>query len=99
VLETKAWLLSLFPEFSEHDAIIPAISASGEDLQLSPELRKLFPYSIECKRTEGLAKDYAFMEQAEKNAGTHTPLVIMRSNNKEALVMIKLKDFSKLVGI
>ena len=88
VLEVKAWILNLFPEFSDHDVIVPATSAAGEDLQLSPELRKLFDYSIECKRTEGLAKDYAFMEQATKNAGTHTPIVIMRSNNKEALVMM-----------
>lgn len=99
VLEVKQWLLEQFPEFNDHDVIIPATSASGEDLQLSPELRKLFQYSIECKRQEGLSKVYSFMEQCEANAGTNTPLVIMRSNHKEALVVMKLTDFSKLVGI
>ena len=88
--------MNLYPEFSEHDVIIPTGSANGEDLLLSPELRKMFPFSIECKRQEGLAKVYGFMEQAEKNCGENIPLVIMRSNNKDALVVIKLKDFGDL---
>ena len=99
VLEVKAWLHKMFPEFNDHDVIIPATSASGDDLLLSPELRAVFPYSVECKRQEGLAKVYGFMEQATKNCNTHTPLVIMRSNHKEALVVMKLTDFEKLVGI
>lgn len=79
--------------------IVPTGSANGEDLVISPELRKMFPYSIECKRTEGLAQDYKFMEQAEANCNSHTPIVIMRSNHKKALVMLRLEDFEKLIGI
>lgn len=99
VLEVKAWLHKVFPEFNDHDVIIPATSASGDDLVLSPELRVVFPFSVECKRQEGLSKVYSFMEQAEKNCNSHTPLVIMRSNHKEALVVLKLTDFEKLVGL
>jgi hypothetical protein len=98
VLEVKAWLHRVFPEFNDHDVIVPATSAAGEDVVISPELRKIFPYSIECKRTEGLAQDYKFMDQATKNCGDHTPIVIMRSNHREALVMMKLTDFEKLIG-
>lgn len=98
VLEVKAWIHKMFPEFTDHDVIVPATSAGGEDLLISPELRELFPYSIECKRTEGLAQDYKFMKQAEDNCKGHTPIVIMRSNHKEALVMMKLSDFEKLIG-
>jgi hypothetical protein len=96
-LEVKAWLHAQFPEFPDHDVIVPASSANGEDLIIGPELRKVFPYSIECKRTEGLAQDYKFMEQARDNADKHTPIVIMRSNHKEALVMMYLKDWEKLL--
>ena len=99
VLEVKAWLLNLFPEFSETDIIVPTTSQPGEDLKFSKEFRKVFPYSLEMKRQERLGPIYKFMEQAEKNAGVHTPLVICRSNHQEAMVIMKLKDFSKLVGI
>lgn len=98
VLEVKAWLHSVFPEFTDHDVIVPATSAGGEDVVISPELRAIFPYSIECKRTEGLAQDYKYMDQASNNSLGHTPIVIMRSNHREALVLIKLKDFEKLIG-
>jgi hypothetical protein len=97
VLEVKEWLHKIFPEFKDDDIIIPATSQPGEDIKLSPALRKLFPFSIECKRQEGLGKVYSFMEQAQSNAGTNTPIVIMRSNHKEALVVISLKDFEKLL--
>lgn len=98
VLEVKAWLHKMFPEFVDHDVIVPATSAGGEDLILSPEIREIFPFSIECKRTEGLAQDYKFMEQASNNCKGHTPIVIMRSNHKPALVMMYLEDFEKLIG-
>jgi hypothetical protein len=98
VLEVKEWILKVFPEFQEHDVIVPTSSAPGEDLKLSPGLRKIFPFSIECKRQEKLGPIYTFMDQASKNAGTNTPLVICRSNHEEALVIIKLKDFTNLVG-
>ena len=98
VLEIKEWLHKKFPEFTDHDVIVPATSASGDDLHLSPALRKLFPYSIECKRQEGLGKVYSFMDQASNNAGEYTPIVMCRSNHKEALVIIKLTDFGKVIG-
>lgn len=99
VIEVKTWLHKLFPQFTDHDIVIPATSRPGEDLLLSPEVRKVFPYSIECKRTEGLAQDYKFMEQAISNCGDNIPIVIMRSNRKEALVQMRLSDFEKLIGI
>jgi hypothetical protein len=97
VLEVKSWLHQMFPEFNDHDVVVPSTSAPGEDIKLSPELRELFPYSVECKRTEGLAQDYKFMDQAISNCNGYTPLVIMRSNRREALVMMRLTDFEKLL--
>lgn len=77
---------------------MPSVSAPGEDIILSPELRAMFPFSIEAKRQEGLGKIYKFVEQASSNAGNYTPVVICRSNRKESLVILKLTDFEKLIG-
>jgi hypothetical protein len=98
VIEIKQWIHKMFPEFTDHDVIIPATSAPGEDLLLSNQLRQVFPFSVECKRTEGLAQDYKFIEQSKKNAGTNMPIVMMRSNRKPTLVMMYLTDFEKLIG-
>jgi hypothetical protein len=97
VLEVKAWLHRMFPEFKDHDVIVPATSAGGEDIRLSPELRSMFPYSIECKRTEGFGNIYKAMDQAVSNCNGHTPVVILRSNHREALVVMRLDDWEKLV--
>jgi ADP-heptose:LPS heptosyltransferase len=98
VVEVKAWLHKMFPEFADGDVIVPTTSQPGMDLKLSPAIAEIFPYAIECKRTEGLAQDYRFMEQAKANAENLTPIVIMRSNHKTALVMLYLTDFEKLIG-
>ena len=88
----------MFPEFTDHDIVVPTTSQPGMDLRLSDEFSKIFPYAVECKRTEGLAQDYRFMEQSRDNAEGLTPIVIMRSNHKDALVMMYLTDFEKLIG-
>jgi hypothetical protein len=97
VLEIKEWIHKQFPEFEDEDIIVPATSQPGEDIKLSPALREMFPFSIECKRQEGLSKIYGFMEQCQNNSGEHIPLVVMRSNHKETLVVMKLTDFEKLL--
>lgn len=97
VLEVKAWLHKIFTDLGDNDIIVPATSASGADLVFSPKTANLFPYAVECKRTEGLAQDYKFMEQAVNNSNGLTPIVIMRSNHKDALVMMRLEDFEKLI--
>lgn len=98
VVETKAWLHKMFPEFADGDVIVPTTSQPGMDVKLSPALQAIFPYAIECKRTEGLAQDYKFMEQAAANAEGLTPVVIMRSNHRKAMVMMYLDDWEKLIG-
>ena len=98
VLEVKQWLHNIFPQLVDHDIIVPAASASGADLVLSPECQKVFPFAVECKRQEGLSKVYAFVDQAKQNANGLMPVVIARSNRKEAIVILTLTDFEKLIG-
>lgn len=95
VLEIKEWLHRTFPWTVDHDVIVPATSAGGEDLVLSPQLRAVFPYSLEMKRQEGLSKIYDFMKQAQNNSKGHTPIVICRSNRQPPLVIMTLEDWSK----
>ena len=74
-----------------------SMGSGGVDVILSPKAQAAFPYSVECKAQEGFAKVYDAFNQAGENAykGT-TPAVVLKSNNKEPLVVISLETFMNL---
>lgn len=98
VVEVKQWLHRVFPWTTDHDVIVPATSASGADLVLSPQLTAVFPYSLEMKRQEGFSNVYRAFQQSQNNAHSGTdPIVIIRSNHQPALVVVSLSTFERLV--
>ena len=72
-------ILESFPSLEADDVRSTSMGAGGEDVQLSPAARRLFPYSVECKSVEKLNVWGAY-EQAEANSGEHEPLLIMKKN-------------------
>lgn len=99
VLEVKAWLHSVFPWTVDHDIIVPATSAPGEDLVFSPQMQAVFPYSLEMKRQEGFANIYAAYDQSAKNTRPGLrPIVILRSNHRPALVTMSLETFREIIN-
>ena len=89
-------ILESFPSLEADDVRSTSMGAGGEDVQLSPAARKLFPYSVECKSVEKLNVWGAY-EQAEANSGEHEPLLIMKKNRKKPLVVIDAEAFVKLL--
>lgn len=74
-----------------------SMGSGGVDVILSPKAQKAFPYSVECKAQEGFAKVYEAFNQAGENAYKDTaPAVVLKSNNKEPLVVISLETFMNL---
>jgi len=58
---------------------------------------KLPPYSIECKRRKSIAV-YEWWEQAVKSAGEKLrPVLMIRADRKETLVVMSLEEFCRLV--
>jgi hypothetical protein len=72
-----------------------SMGAGGEDVMLSPAARKKFPYQVECKSLASIAV-YKYLKQATGH-GKHTPLLIMRQNRSEPIVIMWAEDFFKLV--
>lgn len=71
--------------------------ANGTDILLSPLARKSFPFGVECKNIAAFA-GYRFLEQAEANTGKGSkPLVVIKANRKEPVVVLKLSDFMELL--
>ena len=71
------------------------MGAGGEDVQLSPAARKLFPYSIECKNLAKIAV-FNYYEQAIGH-GNYEPLVVIKQNRSRPLAVVDLEHFMELV--
>jgi len=75
-----------------------SMGAGGEDLIMSRAARDKFPYSIECKNVEKLNVWSAY-DQAAENCGHYTPIVVMKKNGRQPLVVIDAVEFVVLQEI
>ena len=72
-----------------------SMGAGGEDLMLSSQARKVFPYSVECKNQESLNVWKAY-EQAQSNSGVYQPLLVIKKNRKQPLIVVDAEYFVEL---
>lgn len=94
--DVKRALLGVHPDLQEDDIQSRSMGAGGEDLMLSPLARKYIPFSFECKRQE-VFKVSEWFKQTKENAGDYMPALVMKRNNEDALVVLKLDDFIKVI--
>ncbi|RTL05383.1 hypothetical protein EKK58_08275 [Candidatus Dependentiae bacterium] len=95
--DVKDKILKAFPTLEEDDVKSTSMGAPGEDVQLSPAARRLFPYSVECKSRTSIAV-YAWYQQAKANAPKgSTPLLVIKQNHSKPLVLVDLDTFMGLV--
>jgi hypothetical protein len=73
------------------------MGAQGEDIRLSPKARERFPFSIECKNIAAFA-GYKFYEQAVENSGEHIPIVVVKANRQQPLVLMDAEEFIRIMG-
>jgi hypothetical protein len=85
-------ILLFFPKLLPDDVRSTSMGAGGEDIQLSPAARSVFPFSVECKNLASSAV-YRLYEQAEANAGKHVPLLILKANRKRPLAIVDAEWF------
>lgn len=90
-------ILLSFPSLENDDVKSTSMGAGGEDVQLSPSARKLFPYSVECKNRASMPL-YAWYQQASHNAPKGVePILVVKQNYSKPLVVIDLDHFMELV--
>lgn len=77
--------------------IRPAVMGeSGEDIKLSPAARDAFPFSVECKNVERLNVWQAY-DQAVSNSEGYVPLLVIKKNRRDPLVVLDWTAFLELV--
>lgn len=85
-------LYELFPSLQDGDVRSTSMGAGGEDVLLSPLARSLVPVSIECKNIAKFV-GYNFYDQAVDNAGEHEPVVVVKANRRDPLVLVDARYF------
>ena len=73
-----------------------SMGAGGEDLIMSKAARNKFPYSIECKNQERL-NIWTAWEQANNNSGIYDPIVVIKRNGVQPLVVLDAENFLNYV--
>ena len=73
-----------------------SMGAGGEDLIISKAARSKFPFSVECKNQERL-NVWSAWEQAKGNRGIYEPLVVIKKNGVDPLVVLDAKIFMEYV--
>ena len=90
-------LLETFKDQLEPDDIkSTTMGESGEDIQLSPAVRKLIPYAIECKNQEKL-NIWESLKQAESNSEKGKPVLIFKRNRSKTYAVLEIQDFINLI--
>lgn len=88
-------ILDTYPILEADDCKSTAMGQGGEDVQLSPAARKLFPYSVEAKRHKAFAV-YGPYEQAAANCKGYEPLLIIQGDRKKPLAVVDFEHFMSL---
>ena len=73
-----------------------SMGAGGEDLIMSKAARSKFPFSVECKNQEKL-NIWSAWEQESNNKGIYEPIVVIKRNGLDPLVVLDAKVFMEYV--
>jgi hypothetical protein len=90
-------ILRLHPDLEPDDVKSTGMGQGGEDVQLSPAARKLVPLCIECKNVEKL-NVWAAYDQACEHRSKGEPVVVMKKNHREPLVVVDAEYFFERMG-
>ncbi len=104
-------ILALYPSLKSQDVKPAIMGERGEDIKLSTEAAKLFPYSVECKSVDKAYKAvYDAYAQALASCnlrgslvtGKKTliePLVVLKRNRMRPLVVMDADHFFELLSV
>ena len=95
----QQWFRDLLIETLEvdpDDVRSVSMGAGGEDILMSKAARDRFPFSVECKNSERLNL-WAAWDQANQNKGIYSPLLVVKRNGSQPLIVIEADIFMELV--
>ena len=86
-------ILKVHPSLEPDDVTSRSMGANGEDILLSPQARRLFPFSIECKSRASWAF-YKDLDQATINTPKDVePILVAKANHRKPVVIVDAEYF------
>ena len=89
-------ILKTFKHLKKEDVQVALMSETGPDIKLSRIAKRLVPLQFECKNQQKMKTVYDFYSQAGRH-GRLEPVVIMKQNSREPLVVIGFDYFFELI--
>lgn len=71
---------------------------TGADIKLSSRGKRVFSYSVECKRRANYTTIYNFYKQAARHYPELIPLVVIRGDREKPLVILDLEHFLTVIN-
>ena len=93
--DIRDMMLELAPSLEKDDIISTSSGCGGEDLQLSPAARKIYPLVIECKHQKRINWSDAY-NQALDHAQKGEPIVVGRRDRESPKVLVDAEFFFSL---
>lgn len=90
-------ILKCFPHLKSYDVKTPLTGLSGPDIILSDVAKKLVGCNFETKNQNKMKTVYDWYKQASRNTKLR-PVVVMKMNARDPLVVININDFFKLIS-
>jgi len=90
-------ILGIHTELTPDDVRSTSMGVSGVDIQLSSAAKAAIPFGLECKNKNRVAV-YQWYQQAKDNAGELTPVLVIKQNHSEPLVVVDAKWFFERVA-
>lgn len=84
--------------FIDDDIRITVGSENGADIKLSARAKARFPFSVEVKARASFETLYKFYEQAKSHEPKLIPIVVLKGDYKEPLVLLNFDNFLTLVN-
>ena len=80
------------PALEDDDIKSQTMGMTGEDIVMSPDAKKIIPYSFECKNVEKI-NIWSALEQAETNCEGRTPVLVFKRNRSKTYVVIEFDSW------
>lgn len=97
--EFQQMILKTFPQLHEDDVRVTPSGVKGEDLQLSPKAREIFPFAVEVKNQERL-NIWDALEQSKSHVKENASksILVFKRNKTPFHVCMEIETFIEIIS-
>lgn len=95
----REMIAAILPDEFKCQSRTAIMGETGTDIKLVSKAREIFPWAVECKNQERLSLWDAWGQTTENAVKEQLkPLLFVKKNRTDILVVLKATDFFELIG-